>query len=369
LVRISRVGGLIFIIEEKRTMDDNQLMEQTLNYVRLALPLMSKHNIPITPKNYAVWFKYFSFGDLELNRFIDNAIREETYFSKEFNESLYEKFCAEESEIELSKIKEELRQVLLIISDEISELTGRTDEYESTVSDSLGMLSDTASIQDIRQVVGIIIEKTKTLGQHGKSFSFKLKEATQALETLKKDFEQAKSEATIDALTGVANRKSFDNALAGYIKEAEEDHYPLTLLMIDIDRFKNFNDAHGHLIGDEVLKFVARKLKDLVKGGDLVARFGGEEFAVILPQTALDKARIVSENIRNFFSNNSLKLKTTAMSLGNLTVSIGIGSFNRGDSSETLIDQADQAMYTAKEAGRNCCADPWQVFGGDKDCP
>jgi diguanylate cyclase len=343
-------------------MENRDYMAQTLNYARLALPLMSKYHIPITPQNYAVWYKYFSFGDVELNRTIDNAIKAETYFSKEFNESLYQRFCADKSEMELSKIKEELRQVLLIIYSEISELTGRTDEYESTVSESLGMLSDTASVQDIRTVVGIIIEKTKTLGQYGKSFSSKLKEATQALEVLKKDFEQAKNEATIDALTGVANRKAFDNALASYIKEAEENHFPLTLLMIDIDRFKNFNDAHGHLIGDEVLKFVARKLKDLVKGGDLVARFGGEEFAVILPQTALDKARIVSENIRNFFSNNSLKLKTTAMSLGSLTVSIGIGAFNPGDNSETLISQADQAMYTAKEAGRNCCADPWKVL-------
>jgi diguanylate cyclase len=338
-------------------MDDKQFMDQTFNYVRLALPLMSKHNIPITPKNYSVWYKYFSFGDRELNRVIDEALRSENAFLKEFNEELYQRFCADKDESELLKIKEDLRQVFLIVFKEIAELTGHTEEYEKVVSNSVGLLSKTDSIQEIREVVGEILEKTKTLGQFGKSFSSKLKEATQALETLKKDFEQAKTEATIDSLTGVANRKTFDVTLASLIEEAASNGFPLTLLLIDIDRFKKFNDEHGHLIGDEVLKFVARKIKDLVKGGDFVARFGGEEFAVILPQTSLEGARIVGEIIRSFFSKTSLKAKTTSMVLGNITVSIGIGSFRSGDSPEALIRRSDKALYAAKEAGRNRIAD------------
>jgi diguanylate cyclase len=338
-------------------MDEKQFMEQTLNYTRLALPLMSKHNIPITPKNYSVWYKYFTFGDKELNRVIDEALRSKDSFSKEFNESLYQRFCADKDERELLKIKDDLRQVLLIIFKEMAELTGHTEEYDRMISQSVGMLSKTDSIQEIRAVVGDILKKTKTLGQFGKSFSYKLKEATQALETLKKDFEQVKSEATIDPLTGVTNRKFFDNALSSITDEATLKGSPLSLLMIDIDRFKNFNDVHGHLIGDEVLKFVARKIKDLVKGGDLVARFGGEEFAVILPRTTLENARIVGESIRSFFPKTSLKTKKTSMVLGNITVSIGIGSFRSGESPETLLRRTDEALYAAKEAGRNRIAD------------
>jgi diguanylate cyclase len=225
------------------------------------------------------------------------------------------------------------------------------------VSNSVDRLTKVDSIQDIREVVGEIVERTKTLGHFGKSFSNKLKEATHALETLKKDFEQVKTEATIDPLTGVANRKLFNNTLSSLTEEAVKDNFPLSLLLIDIDHFKRFNDEHGHLIGDEVLKFVAKKIRDLVKGGDLVARFGGEEFTVILPETALEGARIVGENIRKFFAKSSLKTKTTSLVLGNITVSIGISTFRPGDSPEAMIRRSDQALYAAKKAGRNRIAD------------
>jgi diguanylate cyclase len=338
-------------------MNDKEFMNQTLNYVRLALPLMSKHNIPITPRNYSVWYKYFTFGDMELNRIIDRTLKDGGYFSKEFNETLFQRFCAEKDESELRKIKEDLRQVLVLMFNQISELTGHTDEYEQSVSDSLNMLSNLDSIEEIRKVVLEIVDKTKTLGHFGKSFSSKLKEATRALEELKRDFEQVKTEATLDPLTGLANRKLFDETLAALTEEAAHEKSSLTLLLIDIDHFKRFNDEHGHLIGDEVLKFVSKKVKDLVKGGDLVARFGGEEFAVILPGTGLEIAHIVGENIRSFFAKTSLKTKTTAMTLGNVTVSIGISLFRNDESLESFIQRADQALYQAKKAGRNRIVD------------
>lgn len=95
------------------------------------------------------------------------------------------------------------------------------------------------------------------------------------LEELKKDFEQVKTEALVDFLTGVPNRKAFDQALNECIREASSDQKNLSLLMIDIDHFKRFNDEFGHLVGDYVLKFVAKKIKELEKGWDFLARFGG----------------------------------------------------------------------------------------------
>ena len=338
-------------------MEEKKFMDQTLTCVRRALPLMSKHNIPITPRNYSVWYKYITFSDIELNRIIDETLKEGGSFSKEFNETLFQRFCAEKDENDLRKIKEDLRQVLVLMFSQISELTGHTDEYQQTVTDSVNMLSSLDSLEEIRKVVLEIVDKTKTLGQFGKSFSKQLKEATQALEELKKDFEQVKTEATIDPLTGVANRKLFDETLASLTEEATHQNSPLTLLLIDIDHFKRFNDEHGHLIGDEVLKFVAKKIKDLIKGGDLVARFGGEEFSVILPRTGLETARIVAEHIRSFFAKTSLKTKTTSMILGNITVSIGISSLRAGEPLDDLIRRADQSLYQAKNAGRNRIVD------------
>jgi diguanylate cyclase len=334
-------------------MDDRQLIEHTLTYFRLALPLMSKHNIPITPRNYSIWYKYVSSDEEELTGVIDGMIEAGDQFSEEVHEALYRRFCVGKDESELRKIREDLQQILLIIFNEVSELTGQTGEYERFVSSSVNMLSEDASIQEIRDVIGEIIDKTRALSEFGKSIRNKLKETTDALVMLKKDLEQAKTEATVDFLTGVANRRSFDSTLAAFTNEATLNGVPLSLLLIDIDRFKRFNDEYGHLTGDEVLKFIARKIKEMVKGRDLLARFGGEEFAVILPQTPLEGARILAESIRSFFSNTSLKATGTSKNLGSITVSIGVTSYQPGEVPEALIHRVDRALYAAKKTGKN----------------
>ena len=128
---------------------------------------------------------------------------------------------------------------------------------------------------------------------------------------------------------------------------------PSLLLLIDIDDFKRFNDEFGHLVGDEVLRFVAKKIKETVKGRDFLARFGGEEFAVILPQTSLAGAASVAENIRSFFETMPLRTSATAKEIGVITVSIGVARFRPEESSEELIRRTDKALYAAKSAGRN----------------
>jgi diguanylate cyclase len=334
-------------------MDNRSLIEEVHGYIRLALPLMSKQNIPITPKNYSVWYAYVSGADRELSRIIDAMLQKGEEFSEETNEALYRRFCAGNDGNELRKVREDLQQVLRTILKEVTELTGQTQEYESFVSHSVNALSDDASIQEIKNVISEIVDKTRTLGKFGKTVQHKLKETTEALEELKKDFEQVKTEAFVDFLTGIPNRKAFDSTLSACVSEAPSGDKDLSLLLIDIDNFKKFNDEFGHLTGDEVLKFVARKIKEMVKGGDFLARFGGEEFVVILPQTPLAGATAVAEHIRNFFAATPLMATSEARNLGIIAVSVGVARYRPGESSEEFIHRADHALYTAKKAGKN----------------
>ena len=334
-------------------MDNRSLIEEVHGYIRLALPLMSRQNIPITPRNYSVWYKYVSGADGELSRTIDDMLQKGEEFSEERNEALYRQFCAEKDENELRKFREDLQQALRTILKEVTELTGQTEEYESFVSRSVNLLPEEASIHEIKNVVGEIIDKTKTLGRFGKSIQHKLKETTEALEELKRDFEQVKTEVFEDFLTGIPNRKAFDTRLTLCIGEAMSDHRDLSLLLIDIDNFKRFNDEFGHLVGDEVLKFVARKIRDIIKGRDFLARFGGEEFAVILPQTPLAGAAAVAESIRSFFAATPLRAVTAAKELGIVAVSVGVARYRPGESLEELIHRSDQALYAAKKTGKN----------------
>lgn len=345
-------------------MDNSGIIKTAYEYFRLALPLMSEHNIPVTPKNYSVWYKYVSGIDSELRKTMDTMLDKGETFSEETNASLYGHFCAEKDENHLKDLRDDLQQVLATILKEVTELTGQTEKYESFISGSVRILSDNPSPGEVKNIVKTIIDETKTLGSYGKTVQTKLVETTDVLETLKRDFEQAKTEALVDFLTGIPNRKAFDQALTEWIAEATSDTESLSLLLIDIDHFKRFNDEFGHLIGDYVLKFVVKKIRELVKGRDFLARFGGEEFAVILPQTPLIGAQTVAENIRSYFAQAKLKEIATLKSLGKISVSIGIACYRVGESPETFISRSDRALYCAKNAGRNRVATESDISSG-----
>jgi diguanylate cyclase len=345
-------------------MGDKDLLSEAYSYLRISLPLMSKYEIPATPRNYTVWFHYVSGSDSELNKVIDTMRDKGEAFTEEKNEALYHRFFGEKDENELRKIREDLQEILAIVLSEVTELTGQTEEYESFISNSINILSENASTDEIRAVIGTIIDKTKTLGQHGKTMRHKLTETTDTLETLKKDFEQVKTEALVDFLTGAPNRKAFDETLTKVTGETTSDNTDLSLLMIDIDHFKRFNDEQGHLIGDEVLRFVAKRIKELVRGRDFLARFGGEEFALILPETPMAGATVVAESIRSFFAQATLKEVATSKKLGKITVSIGVACYRPGEPTKEFINRSDQALYFAKNNGRNCAATESELISG-----
>lgn len=159
--------------------------------------------------------------------------------------------------------------------------------------------------------------------------------------------------ATIDALTGLHNRGWLDDMFGREIKRSTRDGLIACLLMIDVDHFKNINDEYGHLTGDRVLVAVGESIRKPLRPNDLVARFGGEEFSVLLPETSLQNAVTIAERLRERISEAD-PVKIDNKELAKVTVSIGVAEFKPGDSLETMIASADAAMYQAKKAGRNC---------------
>ncbi len=158
--------------------------------------------------------------------------------------------------------------------------------------------------------------------------------------------------ASTDALTGLHNRGWLDDAFDREIKRSERDELPLALIMIDVDDFKNYNDNFGHLAGDQVLVTVAEAIRSPLRPNDLVARFGGEEFAVLLPETTVTNAKIIAERLRERVS------KTDPGMLDNkqlpvVTISLGITGRQPGYSLDMMIAAADVAMYHAKRNGKN----------------
>lgn len=329
-----------------------ELLDEPYRYLRLALPLMTKLSVPVTPENYMVWYRYVSGWDVSLSKAIDLLVREGAPFSSEKNEELYRTFCRNEGDEELiEEIRSSLKRIFVTVAGELTVLSEQASEYESLVSSTIDKLSDNPSVADIRNAAEEIINATKTLGECGRALRVQLDETSESFDVLKKKFVQVKKESSIDFLTGIPNRRYFNETLTSMIREAPGS---LSILLVDIDHFKDFNDRHGHLTGDNVLRLVAKMIRKNVKGKDIVCRFGGEEFAVILPETLLSGALSVAENIRRYFSKKSLRAVADGKDLGVLTVSIGAACHSQGESPNDLLLRADRALYNAKNGGRNC---------------
>jgi len=178
------------------------------------------------------------------------------------------------------------------------------------------------------------------------------------LQQLSREKQQAEHTAKHDALTGLGNRRKFDEAFSVEINRIQRHGGKLCIMMADIDHFKKINDRYGHGVGDEVLVQFGELLCLLVRPTDIVARIGGEEFAVLMPHTEISKAAATAERLRTSQADRHFGPLTEPV-----TVSIGVAELEEGEDCESLLRRADQALYSAKRSGRNkvAAANPWST--------
>ncbi|MBN2000756.1 GGDEF domain-containing protein, partial [candidate division KSB1 bacterium] len=166
-------------------------------------------------------------------------------------------------------------------------------------------------------------------------------------------YHTTKELAFTDGLTGIFNRRYFDQRYLREILRARRYKRSLSILMIDIDHFKIYNDTFGHLMGDEVLKKVSQELEMNIRRADILCRFGGEEFVIILPEIDIKHAAMVAEKLRTAVSHTGIRGEEN-MPNKNVTISIGVAAFpENGEDGIKLLEKADQALYQAKKNGRN----------------
>jgi diguanylate cyclase len=188
------------------------------------------------------------------------------------------------------------------------------------------------------------------LSELGQNMSLELKKAQSKIDSLSNELKETITQLTIDPLTKVTNRKGLNDDLNIAIQAGEKKSLKMVLLMIDADNFKMINDEHGHVAGDKVLYFFAQTIKSVIRTGDKVYRYGGEEFSVVLNRCDKEQAFIVADKIRSKIEQSHLMYlgKTIKM-----TVSVGATMHRAGDSYDDFVARADKALYRAKNEGKN----------------
>ncbi|MFT4301543.1 MAG: GGDEF domain-containing protein [Desulfovibrio sp.] len=194
-----------------------------------------------------------------------------------------------------------------------------------------------------------------------------LSKATLQSKILVSEHDRFQKMSLVDGLTGVRNRRSFDDSLRGLWRSARESQTPLALIMLDVDKFKIYNDSYGHQAGDECLKHVAAAMTRAARSTDICARYGGEEFALLLPGADAHTARAVAHRVHHEIEREQLPHPSSPVN-GFVTVSLGVASLmpgkDMGNDGKLLVRNADAALYDAKSAGRNRT----HVYGEEMAC-
>jgi diguanylate cyclase len=329
-------------------------LRTTTEIAKKVLPKMTECKVPLIPENYHVWFEYFIGGNERLKADMDSIIASGNSFVPEINEGLYDKYFGKTKTEKLMKqVHKETQKILKNILNDILVANTFSSDYGNKLEEYSRQLTDARHLSEVQHIIGNLIKETSKMAESSRGLQKRLEKASSQAESLRQELEKSEREARIDALTGLHNRKAFDDKLTELYDKYTKDGVPFSVIMLDIDFFKSFNDKYGHKIGDEALEIVGSLLREYLKGMDFPARYGGEEFIVLLPTTSLENACVVAEQIRKLISQKNLKFVRTGKRLGNISVSLGVAEITAGDTTDSLVERADKALYLAKDSGRN----------------
>ena len=269
-------------------------------------------------------------------------------------ESLYNEFLKSEAIDERINIVSDLMTKNIgSVHTAITSASETAKTYSGSLQQASTALTGDMDAAALKELTQQLLEKTAHMQTANAALEDRLEDAKMDVEGLQQNLEEVQRQSMTDSLTKIYNRKFFDQNISKSITDARESNAPLCLVMADIDHFKNFNDTFGHQTGDQVLRLVAATMRSNTKGSDLACRYGGEEFVLILPNTHLEGAVMLSNKIRKAIQAKELLKRSTNEKLGRITSSFGVSLLRPDDSDVTLIERADSALYAAKRNGRN----------------
>lgn len=331
-------------------------IERALRFSQQALARLDEEKLLPTPENYELWYVYYSGENPEIIRAIDILVATGQGLNNERCQEIHQRFLSDSSENErVRQAGDKIQTTIKEMSGLVGNVKHATSTYSTHLNDVSGRIKQkqTISKEEIEQIVGEVMQGTQNMMRQSQVLEQELHRSAQAMKELQRDLDLVRKEALTDGLTSLSNRKAFDAEIRRVLREAQKDGTTFSLLLMDVDHFKSFNDNYGHQVGDQVLRLVARTLTDGIKGRDMAARYGGEEFAILLPETNLQAAVKVADSLRRAVASKEIVNRNTGDKLGRITLSGGAAQFMPDESAEDMIERTDEALYSAKHNGRN----------------
>jgi diguanylate cyclase len=268
------------------------------------------------------------------------------------------KFIALEKQY-LADKETELKEIIEFLRSTLTSVVGENQDFNNQLYEQNIRMEKIVQLDDIRKIKESLMSEVATM-----RVSIQAKQVSDAkrietlcreVEVLRDSLQDYKGVAATDPLTKAANRLAFDTHIRACVEQYEIRRRPLSVLMCDIDDFRGFNTAHGHQMGDLVLQVFVAKCKSMLREGDMIARYGGDEFTIILPGASLKQALAVARRLCAAVSSAAYIHETQMEKVEfSFSASIGVAETHRYDKVNTLIERADRAMYAAKHAGKGC---------------
>jgi diguanylate cyclase len=321
--------------------------------LRLALPNISKHGGCYVPTTYAVWYEHFAGTNAPLTDELNRRMERSESLDPGVMSDLYTEHILSRDIRGTRLLQKSLESLARQLEQAAASSSGSTEQYANILEASQTELQSLPDADGLQAVLEKLIASTRDARESVGELRAELDARQNELRAVRDRLGTLESEVVKDPLTGLLNRRGFDRAL----EQLHADGLQLTsasLLMLDIDHFKRVNDTYGHLFGDQVLCAIGKVLDSLIKGRDIAARFGGEEFVVVLPETPESGAVILAEKFRESFSRARVRRGGSDKVIDKLTISIGVAVPRLGEALETTMERADAALYRAKNDGRNC---------------
>lgn len=329
--------------------------EKSLSIARRVLPFMGTKGIPATPDNYMIFYVYHQ-GDSDfVKEAVDARLNSGQPWDEDSTSSLFRKLFGPEANLDLFQMNEKLANQIKDMTQDLIEETRVTTEQTSKTSrvleETIQEGDQNLCAADTAQMLKSIFDELRQMQGRFDDYSGNLKTKTSRLDGIIESLNRLEEAVLTDELTQLANRRGWDQRVDTEFKRFKRYDHQASLFLLDIDDFKKLNDTFGHLIGDQALREVARVIGSCIREVDFAARYGGEEFTVLLPDTDLKGAAVAAERMRAALETTSFTVKGTRVPI---TASFGVAAFQAKDRKpDQSLDRSDQALYLAKERGKN----------------